>query len=62
MTETSIPKIEKPCRVYAKGQSCKDGRDHCFNCGRHLHEDGVTCAKGCGGGDSEKDDVANNDD
>jgi hypothetical protein len=53
-------KIEKPCRAYAKGQSCRDGRDHCFNCGRHLNPENSKCPKGCGEGNDAIDDAANN--
>lgn len=47
-----------PCRAYARG-ICSDGRDHCFNCGRHLNLDGKTCPKGCGEGNDAADDAAN---
>jgi hypothetical protein len=39
---------EKPCRSYLKGDSCEDGRDHCFNCGRHLDPETASCPKNCG--------------
>lgn len=60
-THPQTPQSEKPCRAYAKGQSCKDGRDHCFNCGRHLDGD-LRCVKRCGEGDSEANDRANSED
>lgn len=55
---TDIRKTEKPCSAYAKGRPCHDGRDHCFNCGRHLNDE--RCPRGCGEGDDAKDDAANN--
>ena len=54
-------KIEKPCRSYLRGHSCKDGRDHCFNCGRHLEPDTGRCPKNCGDNESVND-AANNED
>ena len=51
---------ERPCRKYLKDGHCKDGRDHCFNCARHL--DNEQCPKGCGSGDHAADDAANNED
>lgn len=60
MSDDKPVKTEKPCGAYAKGRTCKDGREHCFNCGRHL--DGDTCPKGCGGGNDALDDAANNED
>lgn len=39
------PAALSPCRPYAAGLPCKDGRDHCYRCGRHL--DGKSCPKNC---------------
>jgi hypothetical protein len=47
--EVSELKPERPCKAYERGDRCKDadGRDHCFNCGRHL-DGNLVCPKGCG--------------
>ena len=50
-------KPEKPCKKYLK-DACKDGRDHCFNCARHLDPVTQSCPMKCGEGGDE--DVANN--
>jgi len=56
----NAPKLkERPCKAYERG-ICRDGRDHCFNCGRHL--DGERCPAGCGEGNETADDAANNED
>jgi len=55
--ETTKP--ERPCQAYGKGFPCRDGRDHCFNCGRHLSPEG-RCSKKCGEGNAAADDAVNN--
>jgi hypothetical protein len=45
--QSKPPKIERPCKSYEKDGSCDDGRDHCFNCGRHLIPETAQCPKGC---------------
>lgn len=53
----NAPKLkERPCKAYERG-ICRDGRDHCFNCGRHL--DGERCPAGCGEGNEAADEAAN---
>lgn len=50
-------KTDKPC---TRTDSCKDGRDHCFNCDRHLDPETAQCPKGCGRGsdhDNDSDDA-----
>ena len=44
-----IIKNEKPCGEYLRGSRCKDpqGRDHCFNCARHLDPSTLACPKSC---------------
>lgn len=56
---TTAAKAERPCRKYLGDGACKDGRDHCFNCGRHLDDE--RCPKRCGEGDEMADDAASND-
>lgn len=48
---------EKKCSKYLKGTSCGDGRDHCFNCARHLTDE--KCPAGCGEGNAKRDEAAN---
>ena len=40
-------KIEAPCKVSERGLPCRDGRDHCFQCDRHLVPETGLCPKGC---------------
>ncbi len=58
--KTPATKIERACKAYDKGNSCTDGRDHCFNCGRHLDPVTSKCPKACGEGNDAADDLANN--
>ncbi len=53
-------KTERICKPYSRGTHCADGREHCFNCGRHLNPETSQCPRGCGEGDDVNDDNANN--
>ena len=55
--------IERPCREYLRGARCIDkvGRDHCFNCARHLDPTTLECPKGCGHSDEHDEKVLNGD-
>lgn len=52
---------EKPCRKFLRGIHCGDpeGRDHCFNCARHLDPKTGECPKDCGNKGAEHDDRVN---
>jgi hypothetical protein len=45
-TKVKVAK-EKPCRAYEKDGDCSDGRDHCYECARHLDPETQKCPKGC---------------
>lgn len=52
-------KEEKPCKAYERS-TCRDGREHCFNCARHLDPVTQRCPRHCGEGNEAADDAANN--
>lgn len=61
-TKKPTAKVEKPCRNFMKHE-CGDelGRDHCFNCARHLDPKTMECPKGCGKSTEQDDKVTDSD-